>query len=186
MTNQLREHDDLRRTAAVAADYTTLQGLINVTTGVGLVLWALGWTTWVGPVIGLGAVAGAVYYRLRFGRAVRRGSAAATAVLVMAAFVVCMVGYVADGLLAGPVLVLPLLAAACFAGAYRFGYRHVGVTRAHWAVAALLAVTAFAPLVGLGALEARTGVLTLGVAMAAVGLLDHVRLVRAMKPVPRD
>lgn len=182
----MQDVNDLRRTAAVAADYTNLQGLINVTTGVGLVLWALDHPTWAVVVIGFGAAGWALYYRRRFGRTVGRASAPATAGLVVAAFAVCMVGYVVDGLLAGPVLVLPLLAAGCFATAYRLGFRHVGVTPVHWAVVALLVVSAFAPLLGLGALGARTGVLALGAALAVVGLVDHVRLVRAMQPVPRD
>ena len=63
-------------------------------------------------------------------------------------------------------LLLPLLAAACFVVGYRIGYRHVGVTRAHWVAVGLLVLSAFAPLVGLGGLGARTGVLSLGVAMA--------------------
>jgi hypothetical protein len=186
MTNQRAELDDLRRTAAVAADYTTLQGLINVTTGLGFVLWALDHSSWAAVVMGLGAGAGSLYYRWRFGQAVRHGSVVATLAVVLSAFVICMAGLVLDRLLAGPVLTLPLLAAACLAVAYRLGYRHVGVTRTHWAAVALLVVGSLAPLLGLAVLGASTGMLLLGVAVVLVGVADHVRLVAAMKPVPRD
>jgi hypothetical protein len=186
MTNQLREHDDLRRTAAVAADYTQLQGLINVTTGLGLVLWGLGRPEWCSWVIAVGVVVGTAYYRRRFGRAVGRGSLLASLGVTAAAFVVCTVGYLADARTGWPVLVLPLLGAACFVAAYRIGLRHVGVTAAHRVAVGLLVLSAFAPLVGLGGLGARTGVLSLGLALAVVGVADHVRLVTTMKPVPRD
>jgi hypothetical protein len=66
MTNQLQEHSDVRRAAAVAADHTQLQGLINVTTGIGLVVWALGWPSWGGAVIGIGGAVWATGYRLGY------------------------------------------------------------------------------------------------------------------------
>ncbi|MBB3325153.1 hypothetical protein [Microlunatus antarcticus] len=186
MTNQLNELDDVRRTAAVAADYTQLQGLINASTGVGFALWALGQPGSGGVVIGIGAAVGVAYYRRRYGRAVGRASLLATLAFVLAAFVLCLVGYVLDRLAVSPVLLLPLLAAVSLAAGYRLGYRHVGVTRAHWAAVALLVLGSLTPLVGLDVLGPRTGVLLLGAAMVVIGLADHVRLVAAMKPVPRD
>jgi hypothetical protein len=50
----------------------------------------------------------------------------------------------------------------------------------------LLVLSSLAPLVGLGSLGPRTGLLALGVAMAIIGVVDHVRLVTTMRPVPRD
>lgn len=189
MTNQVKVQQtgaDLRRTAAVAADYTQLQGLINVTTGIGLGLWAFGWGVWAAVVMGVGVAVWSGYYRRRFGGAVGRGSLLGSLVAVGAAFVVCMVGLVLDRLAVSPVLLLPLLAAACFVVGYRIGFRHVGVTWAHWAAVALLVLSAFSPLVGLDVLGPHTGVLVLGVAMAVMGIADHLRLVAAMKPVPHD
>lgn len=189
MTNQVNEQQtgtDLRRTAAVAADYTQLQGLINVTTGIGLGLWAFGWGLWAAVVMGVGVAVWSGYYRRRFGGAVGRGSLLGSLVAVGAAFAVCMVGLVLDRLAVSPVLLLPLLAAACFVVGYRIGFRHVGVTWAHWAAVALLVLSSLAPLVGLDALGTRTGVLVLGAAMVIIGFADHVRLVTTMKPVPRD
>ena len=189
MTNQvndLRTGTDLRRTAAVAADYTQLQGLINVTTGIGLGLWAFGWGLWAAVVMGVGVAVWSGYYRRRFGRAVGRGSLVGSLVATGAAFVVCMTGLVLDRLAVSPVLLLPLLAAVCFVVGYRIGYRHVSVTWAHWVAVALLVLSAFTPLVGLDVLGPHTGVLALGAAMAVVGLADHLRLVATMRPVPHD
>ena len=187
MTNRFQtETDDLRRTAAVAADYEVLQGLITATTGVGLVVWALGSSTWASIVIALGVAIGVGYYQQRFGRAVSRHSAVLTIAYALVAVIVCGAGFVVDRLLVLPVLALPLAAAVCLLAAFRWGYRHVGVGPAHWVALGVVVLSAFAPLVGFTALGARTGLLSLGVAMVLIGLVDHVRLVRSMKPVPRD
>src|SRR4051812_47120775 len=147
VTNRLDQPpttEDLRRTAAAAADYTQLQGLINVTAGLGLVLWGLGRPSLCAVLIPAGVAVGTTYYQLRFGRAVGRGSLVTSLVATAAAFVVCMVGYLIDALTGWPVLVLPLLAAVCFVVGYRVGYPHVGVTWAHWVAVAVLVLSAFA------------------------------------------
>jgi hypothetical protein len=189
MTNQLRKQemtDDVRHTAAVAADYGQLQGLVTATTGIGLIVWAFGSLTWAAVIIAIGVAVWTSYYEKRYGRAAGRGSLPASLALIAAALVVCMAGYVADGLLDWPVLVLPLIAAVCLFVNFKLSYRHVGVTRVHWAAAALLIVSAAAPVLGLDLLGARTGVFVLGAAMVAIGLRDHFRLAGAMKPVPHD
>ena len=83
-------------------------------------------------------------------------------------------------------LLLPLAGAACLTVGYKVSYRHVGVTWVHWAAVGLLVVSAFAPVLGLAVLGASSGVVVLGVALVAIGLVDHARLVRSMRPVPRD
>ena len=189
MTNQLDKQmseDDIRHTASVAADYGQLQGLITATTGVGLVMWAWGSLTWGAIIAAVGVVVWTTYYDKRFGKAAGRGSLPASLLLIFIAFAVCMVGFVADGLLGWPILVLPLIAAGCLVVSFKVSYRHVGVTWAHWLAIGLLVLSAFAPAVGLAALGASTGVLALGVAMIVIGVADHLRLVAAMKPVPRD
>jgi len=186
MTNHLKDGTDLRRTAAVAADYEQLQGLITATTGGGLVLLALGSSTWAAITCALGVAVWTSYYQARFGRAVSRRSAARSIVSVLAALIVCIAGFVVDGLLSWPVLLLPLAAALCLLLLFRSGYRHVGVGPVHWVALGLVVLSAFAPLAGLAVLGARTGMLSLGLGMLLIGVADHVRLVRSMKPVPRD
>lgn len=189
MTNQseqLRQVDDLRRTAAVAADYHQLQGLITATTGAGLIVWSFGNLTWAAITIAIGVALWTTYYERRYGKAAGRGSLLGSIVAVFAALIVCMVGYVADGLLHWPVLVLPLIGAACLIVSFRLSYRHVGVTWAHWAAVGFLVLSSLAPAFGLAAPGAGTGIFVLGAAMVVIGLVDHARLVAAMKPVPRD
>jgi len=186
MTNQLDKAAELRRTAAVAADYEVLQGLVTATTGAGLLVWAFGSSTWASIVIALGVAVGVGYYQKRFGKAVSRHSAVLTITYALVSVLVCGTAYSIDRTLGLPVLLLPLFAAAFLAVGFRWGYRHVGVGPAHWAALALVAVTTLAPLVGLDALGARPGLFTLGVALVVIGLVDHARLVGSMKPVPRD
>ncbi|SEP67817.1 hypothetical protein [Microlunatus flavus] len=187
MTNQMQQStEDLRRTAAVAADYEVLQGLITASTGVGLVVWAFGSSTWATIVIALGVAVGVGYYQKRFGKAVSRHSALLTIAYALVAVVVCGTAYSIDRALGLPVLVLPLAAGALLAVGYRWGYRHVGVGPAHWVALAVVVLSAFAPLVGLDGLRERVGLFSLGLALVVVGLVDHARLVASMKPVPRD
>lgn len=191
MTNQLEKGsaEDLRRTAAVAADYEQLQGLITATTGVGLLVWASGSSTWGAIIIALGAGVWSSYYQKRFGKAVSRGSLALTLVLIMCGLLVCLAGWAVDQVAGLPVLVLPLIASACLLATFRWGYPHVGVTRVHWVALVLLALSSLAPLVGLAGLIGLgpyTGMLFFGLAMVAIGIADHHRLVRSMKPVPHD
>lgn len=189
MANRSEEqlpYEDVRRAAAVAADYEQLQGLITATTGVGLIVWAFGSSTWAAIVIAIGVAVWASYYQQRFGKAASRRSVVLSVLSVLAALVVCAVGWVLDRLLDRPVLVLPLIAAACLLVLYRVGYRHVGVRVTHWVALGFLVLSAFAPLVGLAVLGAGTGLFALGVAMILIGIDDHLRLVRSMRPVPHD
>lgn len=188
MTNKLENGpaDDLRRTAAVAADYETLQGLVTATTGAGLLVWAFGSSQWAAIVIALGVAVGVGYYQKRFGKAVSRHSAVLTITYALIAVLVCGTAYSIDRTIGLPVLIFPLLAAAFLGVGFRWGYRHVGVGPVHWVALAFVVLSALTPLVGLDVFGAATGLASLGVAMIAVGIVDHLRLVRSMKPVPRD
>jgi hypothetical protein len=188
MTNQLGNGAtaDLRRAAAVAADYEQLQGLITATTGAGLLVWAFGSSTWGAIIIALGAGVWSSYYQKRYGKAVTRHSVLLALVWTFVGLVVCLAGWAVDQVAGLPFLVLPLLAAACMLAAFRGYYRHVGVTPVHWAALAFVALGSLARPLGLDALGPDTGLAFLGVGALAVGLADHARLVRFMKPVPRD
>jgi hypothetical protein len=204
VANQLKalRQDDVRRAAAVAADYNQLQGLTTATTGAGLVVWAFGPGLLWGPfIIAAGVSITVAWYEKRYGKVRQRGALATSVGLVLLALVVLMVALMADRLLwptdstfppgsetmgASPVLLLPLVGAACLAVSYRVGYRHVGVTWVHWTVVGLLVVSALAPALGLALLGPGSGLVVLGVALVAIGIVDHVRLVQAMKPVPHD
>ena len=203
MTNQTgagATSDDLRHTAAVAADYNQLQGLTTATTGLGLAVWALG-GSFAGPIIiAVGVSITVTWYEKRYGKVRQRGALRSSIGMILLAVLAVLAAFAADGVLGppGPIfpslaggpgtfpLLLPLVGAVCLAISYKVAYRHVGVTWIHWAVAGLLALSAFLPLLGLATLGASTGVLLLGVALVVVGIVDHVRLVTTMKPVPRD
>ena len=177
----------VRRAAAVAADYEALQGLINVSTGLGLAVVVLGQPALGAVVIGLGTAFGSLWYRRRFGRAPARRSTAAVLGCVLAGAFVLLAALALDNLLDWPVLFFPLASAGFLAAAYRLGYARFGVTRWHWAVAGLVALCSLLPLLGVGRTSAgSTWVLLFAAALVVIGAIDHVRLVRAMRPVPRD
>lgn len=188
MTNQLENGAtaDLRRAAAVAADYEQLQGLITATVGAGLLVWAFGSNTWGAVTIALGTGVWSSYYQKRYGKAVTRRSVLLAVLWALVGLVVCWAGWIVDQMAGLPVLVLPLLGAVCLLALYRGYYHHVGVTPVHWAALAFVALGTLARPAGLDLLGPDTGLAFLGVGLVAVGLADHARLVRSMKPVPRD
>ncbi len=107
--------------------------------------------------------------------------------LVVAGLVVLAVGLNVDRIFGSPVLVFPIGAALFMAVSYRFAYPHIGATRAHWLVVVLLSLCSLLPLLGVPSASGYPADLLVGGGAAiAVGMIDHLRLMSAMKVVPRD
>jgi hypothetical protein len=187
MTNHQRDQGDLllRRTAAVAADYKALQGIGGVVFGVGLALIALQ-VTIVGVLLLLcAAPVSQAWYRRRFGQVSPYVDRLPVLLMSLAFVMVLYAGYSIDLALGAPILALPLGVAVYAAVSHRFAYPHIGVTRAHQIVLVLLALSSLLPLLGVPASSgAAAGLLALAAAQTTIGVVDHRRLVGAMRPVP--
>lgn len=182
--------DPVERAAAVASDYEALQGLITVGMGLGLLVMSASATPAFGAVwIGVAVAVGQGYYYKRYGR-VRYRPGRTVRALVVAMVVVALgtAGIVADVFAQLPILLGPLLCAAGLLIFFKVSYQHVGVTWAHLAATAGLAACSLLPLTVWFA-EAdgwRLDLIVFGLVFIVVGLVDHLRLVRAMGPVGDD
>lgn len=187
MTERAADIDAITRAAAVASDYGALQGLATVGLGVGAIVFAFF------PPIGAAALVilssiGREYYIARYGRVSRTldrklmEGAAGLALVALGAL-----GVLGDALLHWPVLLTAVGAAAGLLCLYLLNYRSVGVSVWHYIVAALLALSALLPLIGVFAGDAHwlVSIGLFGVALIAIGLLDHFRLVAALRPVAK-
>lgn len=186
----MRKHgmptDPIERAGAVAADYDALQGLITIGTGIALILMAVMPTPAFGAVVaGCSVAIGQGYYYKKYGKVRQRpgqiGGALGAAILVV---LLASVGVIVDVFSGLPVMVGPLTGALALLIFGRLSYRHVGVTRIHLAVVAVLPFGALLPLTGLASDHFWSiDLWLLGLALIIIGLVDHNRLTSAMKPV---
>ena len=177
--------DPVERAGAVAADYEALQGLITVGTGIGLILMTTFDTPAFGAiVVGAAGAIGQGYYYQKYGK-VRQTSGqvwAAVAVAIIVVLVACA-GIIVDAFAGLPIMLGPLTGALGLFVFCLLNYRHVGVTRIHLAVVAVLPFGALLPLTGLVTDHFWTVDLwLLGLAWIVIGLGDHRRLTGVLKP----
>ena len=180
---------DLDRAVAVAAEYDALQGYAWVTLGAGLLLAAL--TGQEGVYLALGAVFTALvpsWYHQRYGLARPTGERNLRVALgTVLALVLLVTGFVLDRFWQPPVLITLLTLAVVLGVGQHLMLRRTGLTPVHRLVHGLVAVAAFAPLLGLGHGTLLPYVLAVaGLALVVTGLVDHRRLVRLLGPADED
>ena len=180
---------DLDRAVAVAAEYDALQGYAWVTLGAGLLLAAL--TGQEGVYLALGAVFTALvpsWYHQRYGLARPTGERNLRVALgTVLALVLLVTGFVLDRFWQPPVLITLLTLAVVLGVGQHLMLRRTGLTPVHRLVHGLVAVAAFAPLLGLGHGALLPYVLAVaGLALVVTGLVDHRRLVRLLGPADED
>lgn len=176
--------------AAVAQEYDALMGLVSVFLGAGLLMGAATGRPGMWGV--LGALVGLLstdwyyrrfgYVRMRTGRMWRYVAGMIVGVVIVGAALRI------DEWLMPPVS-LTLLAVALVVGVGDFlMLRRVGLTPVHWAGFGVLVIASVAPLfgVGVGGFDSPFVLAVIGVVMVAVGLADHVRLVRIMGRLPES
>lgn len=176
-----------RRASAVAHDYEALMGLPSIVFGACFLLGAatgggLGWWAVLALVAG-GASRG--WYRRRYGQVTPRDDQPRWVGVVTAAGF--LLAFAADEWWSPPVSATLLAVAAALAASAVLELSRVGLSAVHWAVRAALVVASFAPVVGVGAggVSSPFVLAVVGGAMVVLGVVDHVRLVRAMAPAGR-
>lgn len=175
------------RAADLARDFGALTRLDSAALGLSYAVCGLS-GNW--GLMSLGIVAGVGcrwWYRRRFGVVLERtehswrfaGVGLAFAALGIASFVVDDRGLL-------PFSCLLLVAAAGMVALNVVGLARVGATPAHWAVCAGLVVAALVPAAEGGTSAPSSGYVGVvaGAVMIVIGLVDHVRLVRALPPAP--
>lgn len=178
----------VRQVVAVAHEYDALMGLVSIIMGAGFLLGAATGSPAVWVLVGsLAGLASMHWYYQRFGfvrmrsdRMVRYVAGIVLGVVVVGA----AVGL--DVRMTVPVS-LTLLAAALTLGVGEFlMLRRMGLTPVHWGSFAVLVLAAFAPLVGVGADGPRSPfvLVVIGVVLIAIGVTDHLRLVKIMGSEP--
>lgn len=176
----------VRRAAAVAREYDALMGLSLVVLGLGCVV--AGLTGQVAVYVAIGAAlsgASASWYVKRYGRV--RASGSRNALIFagsMAMLVILLLGYVLDRWLQLPVLLTLLGLAVSLAVGQFLMLRRTGLTPVHWLVYAALALAACAPVAGWprGADSLPYVLVTAGLALIVLGVVDHRRLVKILGP----
>lgn len=180
----------LHRATALAREYDAMMGLGSVALGAGFVGAAI--TGQPGVWIALGVIFYGVipewYYR-RLGFAPPRRDRTVrllAGTVVVVAIVVAAV--VVDRWLSPPVSLTLLAAAGVIGGSQFLMLRRVGLTALHWIVYAALVACAFAPLLGVGMNGPSSAfvLVVVGLSLIMLGLIDHLRLVRLLGPLPES
>lgn len=184
MESQDLDPQSISRAADVAADYEGLQGLTGALQGAALVVMAIsGSILWGSVLMCFSVLIGQGYYHERYGQASMRGRHLGRQLLVGLPCVgLVAAAFVADHFLAGPIAFGPLAGAVALIGITRVTLRHVGLTRVHWVVIGALALSSLMPLVASPAPTAlwRYSVFVVGLALLAIGTIDHLRLARSL------
>ncbi|MCE1177960.1 MAG: hypothetical protein LWW86_02870 [Micrococcales bacterium] len=183
---------------AVVREYDSLKGLMLVPTGAGLLVGAAVAAMATGSDSGLGPLLGGLAGLLVQGIGLRRaqrwyddhiGSATSShrtsATTVLAAAAGCLAILAAIGLdafSARPVLLAPVLIALVTLALLRYALRRSGLTIGHYAACAALALSALLPAVVDLSTAGRvlTSFAAAGLAVIAIGLIDHRRLMSAI------
>lgn len=178
------------RTAAIAAEYDALQGLVWVVWGSGLLLAAI--TGQILACISLGGfltLAVPPWYRRRYGivNPTTGRNLRVSIGLLIAASVVAL-SFQVDRSVELPVLLSLLALAGVLCVGQMLLLRRVGLSPVHWIVYFAVAVASTGPLAGWARGEGlSTYVLAVtGAATIALGLIDHLRLARALAPVHNE
>jgi hypothetical protein len=194
----------LRQVQYITTNYAGLQGLKMVPLGLWLWLWAVGeagWWPWrndcnpllnlltLPMALALWLIVGA-YYTRAFGRvrptSHRMGRTLFTGAMVLVvSFPWLLISGYADAALQPPVSVLGLTAAGLLALWCSTGRLH----RQYLVAAALIAVVSLLPLLGIISRDQLFGGVlcaTLGTVLVVGGVLDHLRLARSLKPLPKE
>lgn len=185
----------------VAKDYEGLKGLNDVAVGSGflsgvlaaLALAPTGWAAPFAPIVGVLVMTmlirwGEGYYRDRVGAATSlrfTGRSAREAVLMLLTAAAWLVALGVDAFEpSAPVLLLPLVVGATIYLLGRQTLRHVGLTRVHLAACLGLVLVALLPLVldpQDGSVRVLVSCAAVGVALLLTGLVDHRRLMSAVR-----
>lgn len=190
MTEHPVDTTRIRQATAVAREYDALQGLTYVALGGGFLFAAATGqpAIWIALGAAFGALAAGWYHR-RYGF-VRPRPDRASRLLVgsVVAILLILAGYVLDQWLRPPVSFSLLAIVVVLGGGQWLMLRRVGLTPVHWIVYALLVVAAFGPIVGwgVGGLFTPYVLVVTGLALLVVGVVDHLRLVRLLGPLPEE
>ena len=189
---------DLRRLQFLTENYTHLQGLRLIPFGVAFMAKPLIWGPQLDKAVLLGLMTVAVvlfywiglYYKRTFGRVQRRRSAQLRDTLAVVLFFAAVVASLSlEERFQPPVSLLGLSMAALFVYIYRCS---AGQRPYYLAVAALFASLSLVPLLGIARPDeifgrpGWLGDIALGAAYLFVGILDHLLLVRSLKPLPEE
>lgn len=191
MTGRDLDPETITRAADVAADYEALQGLTPMLMGAALLFMGISDNLGIGAVFLACSVAiGEGHYYKKYGRANTKASSRwRTVVLALGWVLASCVGLVFDRWAGIPVALGTLICGLALIPFDRIQYRHVGSTRIHWAVIGGLAASSLVPLLaGWGSPDWlwRYSIAVIGVAMVIRGLVDHLRLTKALAPVAAE